>query len=138
MANRRAFIKNTATAGCALLLLGAPFASCTKLPIVKTQVTNKSIVVDESALVEGNRWIVRAPQLDYDLLLVRTNGGGYRCLLMRCTHQDFPVRLAGDTLVCNTHGSRFDLEGNVMKDPATKPLTQLPVTQNQSKVIITV
>jgi cytochrome b6-f complex iron-sulfur subunit len=137
MKNRRAFIKETAIVCSGALLLGASFSSCSKLPVVKTQVVNNSIVIDETTLTEGTHWIVRASQLENDLLLVRENAGGYHCLLMRCTHQEFPLHLAGNALVCSSHGSRFDLAGNVMKDPATKSLTTFPVTQNQNKITIT-
>ena len=137
MKNRREFLKDTTVACGGALLLGASFSSCAKLPVVKTQVANKTITLDENALVEGTHWIIRAPQLQNDLLLVKQNAGGYHCLLMRCTHQDYPVRLAGNALVCNAHGSRFDFSGAVLKDPATKPLLQYPVTKDQSTLTIT-
>ena len=136
MKNRRAFLKDSAFVCGGALLMGASFSSCATLPVVKTSVENKTIVLDENALVEGTHWIVRAPQLDNDLLLVRENAGGYHCLLMKCTHQDYPLSLAGNALVCNNHGSRFDFSGNVMKDPATKPLKQYSVTKEENRIIV--
>lgn len=138
MKNRRNFIKDSAIVCGGAMLFGASLMSCTKLPVVKTQVVDKNIVIEEATLAEGNRWIVRAPQLDHDLLLVRKNAGGYHCLMMQCTHQDYPLTLAGNALVCNNHGSRFDLEGKVLKDPATKPLKRLTATLNQTKITIAV
>lgn len=137
MTHRRTFLKNTAAVCCGSLLLGVSFTSCIKLPVIKTNVTNKSIRIDESDLVEGYRWIIRTKELDYDLLLVRQNAGGYHCLPMKCTHQDYPLTLAGNALVCNNHGSRFDLEGHVMKDPAIKSLQKFSVNKNQTQITIT-
>jgi nitrite reductase/ring-hydroxylating ferredoxin subunit len=138
MKNRRAFLKDTGIVCGGALLFGASFSSCAKLPVVKTSVENNAIVIEEATLTEGLHWIVRAPQLDNDLLLVRENAGSYHCLLMKCTHQDYPLSLAGNALVCNNHGSKFDLTGAVQKEPAAKPLKQFPVTKDQSKITITV
>ena len=140
MTTRRDFIK-TSAAGCALLAtvgVSGLVTGCKSLPIVKTSVVDKTITLDNAALQDNTVHIIRTTQLDYDLLLVRENAGAYHCLLMQCTHQDYPVTFTGNGLVCNNHGSQFDLQGNVKKDPALKPLRHYPVTVDENKVVITI
>ncbi len=103
---------------------------------MKSSVVDNTITLDATLLADGNYHIIRAPQLDYDLLLVRENAGGFHCLLMQCTHQDYPLNFSGNMLVCNSHGSQFDLQGKVMKDPALKPLRKYPVKVEGEKVMI--
>src|SRR5690242_492349 len=119
MTTRRDFLQHTAT-GCALLAtvgITGLVTGCKSLPIVKTDVVDKTITLDNATLQDNAVHIVRTKQFDYDLLLVRENAGGYDCLVMQCTHQDYPLTYTGNGLVCNNHGSQFDLQGNVKKDP---------------------
>lgn len=138
MSTRRDFLKHAMT-GCALLAtvgITGLVTGCKSLPIVKTTVVDKTITLDNALLQDNTVHIVRTKEIDYDLLLVRENAGGYHCLLMQCTHQDYALSFTGNALVCNQHGSQFDLQGNVKKDPALQPLRQYPVTVVNDKVVI--
>jgi nitrite reductase/ring-hydroxylating ferredoxin subunit len=57
--------------------------------------------------------------------LVRDEGGWY-ALLNRCTHLGCQPALDPQSrlLLCPCHGSRFDLQGRVVRGPATRPLAR--------------
>jgi cytochrome b6-f complex iron-sulfur subunit len=55
---------------------------------------------------------------------------------MKCTHQDQPLVSSGKSLYCNSHGSQFDLEGKVIKDPASRPLRKFVTAVEGEQVLI--
>jgi cytochrome b6-f complex iron-sulfur subunit len=60
--------------------------------------------------------------------------GGVYALSAVCTHLGCITRYRSDegVIACPCHGSRFDLEGDVVHGPAPKPLPWLEVTQDAS------
>ena len=56
--------------------------------------------------------------------------GGIYALSAVCTHLGCITRFVSDenVIACPCHGSRFDLEGNVIHGPAPRPLPWLEVT----------
>ncbi len=58
--------------------------------------------------------------------------GGVYALSAVCTHLGCITRFRSDEriIACPCHGSRFDLEGNVVHGPAPQPLPWLGVTQD--------
>jgi Rieske Fe-S protein len=54
-----------------------------------------------------------------------------------CTHKACTLRAQGGTeLRCGCHGSRFDLEGNATKGPATDALPRYGVTAKDGRLIV--
>lgn len=91
-------------------------------PVFKTSFTGNNISVPATSFVESNLVIVRDLQVDFDILLVRKSPTDYTALYMKCSHQSNALTATSHGLYCSTHGSSFDLEGNVIKEPATAPL----------------
>jgi cytochrome b6-f complex iron-sulfur subunit len=58
--------------------------------------------------------------------------GGVYALSAVCTHLGCITRYVSDekVIACPCHGSRFDLEGNVVHGPAPRPLPWLEVTED--------
>lgn len=58
--------------------------------------------------------------------------GGVYALSAVCTHLGCITRYVSDEkiIACPCHGSRFDLEGNVIHGPAPRPLPWLEVTED--------
>jgi Rieske Fe-S protein len=51
---------------------------------------------------------------------------------MKCSHQDNSLTVTKTGLFCSSHGSTFDLEGNVTKEPALEPLKKFKTEINNS------
>ena len=80
--------------------------------------------------------IARAPELSYDVLVIKLPDGGARALYLRCTHEDQPLTATASGLHCPSHGSRFALDGSVEEGPATTPLTTFTVRQEADLYIV--
>ena len=56
-----------------------------------------------------------------------------RAYYAKCTHLGCQIKkLEGDILVCQCHGSRFDLSGKPTKGPAIKSLRELHISKDNS------
>jgi cytochrome b6-f complex iron-sulfur subunit len=63
---------------------------------------------------------------------------GVYALSAVCTHLGCITRYLSDLniIACPCHGSRFDLEGNVIAGPAPRPLPWLQVAENSAGLLI--
>ena len=140
MGSRRTFIKN----GCALcgaLAIGSPamnfLQACkTGSGVMHADLYQNKIVIPAITLADKSVQVIRSKGLEYDILLVKENEKKYHALLMKCTHQSNPLIATQTGLYCNLHGSRFDLNGNVVEEPATRPLEKYTVTIENQNIII--
>jgi Rieske Fe-S protein len=64
------------------------------------------------------------------IVLTRGTGDEVHAFTAVCTHLQCTVaNVSGGTINCNCHGSKFDATtGAVVQNPATKPLSRIPVT----------
>lgn len=139
MATRRSFIKS----GCAACILAASGASLlescsTPLPLIKSAGNTAGRVevgTGNFAAGKGNMLVVRDKQLEYDILLVKT-GQAYKALYLRCTHEGVGLTPAANKIFCSAHGSVFDLDGKVVKEPALRPLKTYPTEVINNQIII--
>ena len=137
---RREFIK----AGCGfcatiatLGTVGSLLEGCKPVGMIfSTSPANGIINVPLEKFLDNKFVIVRAIQLEYDLLLVKENESTFNTLAMQCTHREQPLVVTSTGLICNEHGSRFDLSGNVTRDPATKPLLKYKTELDGLNVVI--
>jgi len=137
MASRRDFIK-MGCAGCLGLVGISMLQSCgTAAPVFKATTTgNKTLQVPLSEFTaEKNMVLVRNAALENDILLVKKDGG-YKALYMQCTHQDLPLTATAKKIYCNAHGSVFDFDGKVVKEPALRPLKQFTTETTKTDIII--
>src|SRR5450759_5197047 len=51
--------------------------------------------------------------------------GGFTAMSLVCTHLGCTVESKPEGFTCPCHGSRFDLQGKVLRGPAGKPLNSL-------------
>jgi Rieske Fe-S protein len=65
---------------------------------------------------------------DQEIVLTQPTAGTFQAYSAICTHQGCVVaNVAGGTINCGCHGSKFGLDGSVKKGPATQPLSARPV-----------
>jgi Rieske Fe-S protein len=139
MKTRREFLKETCTACLGTAFLGITFSqltSCSSLPIYKTDLSKKLVSVPIANFAESNLVIVRDMQVPFDILLVKKSDQEYKALYMKCSHQENPVTATKTGLYCSAHGSAFDLDGNVTKEPALKPLKIFNTKISENQVTI--
>lgn len=137
MSTRRSFIKSGCTA-CLVAASGLSFLeSCsTPLPMVKAIGSTAGMVeLPASSFTAGNMLIVRSKQLEYDVLVIKKDQT-YKALYMRCTHEGVGLTAAANKIFCSAHGSVFDLDGNVVKEPALRPLKTYTAELINDKIII--
>jgi len=136
---RRDFIK-TSCVTCAGIIgassLMSLLNSCAPLPVVKTSSKENAMLVPEASFIENkNMVIVKNPELEFDILLIKKKDNSYSALYMQCTHQNQPLTANKTGLFCSAHGSSFDLEGNVITEPATAPLRKFKTEVTESNNI---
>jgi len=61
---------------------------------------------------------------------------GFRAFSLVCSHLGCTVEIKSDNYACPCHGSRYDLAGQVIKGPASIPLTPLRVELTQDGKIV--
>jgi cytochrome b6-f complex iron-sulfur subunit len=66
------------------------------------------------------------------------SAGGVYALSAVCTHLGCITRFLSDQniIACPCHGSRFDLEGNVVEGPAPRPLPWLQIATGPSGLLV--
>ncbi|MEV6023263.1 Rieske 2Fe-2S domain-containing protein [Streptomyces sp. NPDC052036] len=74
---------------------------------------------------------------DENVVVSRAANGSLKAYSTICTHAGCAInKLAGTTLVCPCHGSRFDaVTGKVVQDPATEPLHELSVEVKNGRIV---
>lgn len=136
MQSRRNFIKNSCSVCVGLIGMQWLLESChTAQPVFLATMQQNQLAVPLSAFADKNALLVRHANLSYDILLVKEQDV-YRAFEMKCTHNDVALHFTGQKLVCQSHGSEFDLQGNVIKDPAPRPLKKYHTKIQDQQIII--
>ena len=112
-------------------------SSCATLPVYKTAINDKKITVPENLFAYSDFQVVQPQGMYYNIGLRKETDGTYTALLLRCTHADNQLTVAGSNgFTCNLHGSQFDKEGHVTKGPAERHLKKYQTQIIQNQIII--
>ncbi len=86
---------------------------------------------------EGGSVVIKVH--DKQLLLVRDTASTVRALSAICTHRHCTVayRAADHLIQCPCHGSRYGLDGRVIRGPAPRPLEAYPAELDGEQIIVT-
>lgn len=138
---RRDFIRQTcrlcaATVGLAAVL--PAISSCAPLQMVTAEVKAGGIIeVPLSSFAPDNPLVlVRNASLEYEIALVRYSDQSYKAFEMKCTHRDNPLVATKSGFFCNLHGSSFDMNGKVVKSPATDNLKEYNLQVSNPLILI--
>lgn len=137
---RREFIKTTCLTcagvigGGALLSL---FNSCSPLPVLKISTKETKLSIPEASFIENqNVLIIKNSNMEFDILVVKKKDATYNALYMQCTHESQPLSATKSGLFCSSHGSAFNLDGEVTVQPATRPLRKFKTEIENNNIII--
>ena len=136
--DRRKFIQRGCSTCVGLTGLGFLLQSCgTALPVLKSVAENKTFVVPVSKFEElkTSLLLIRNSQLENDILLVKKDNA-YKALFMKCTHEGVGLTATASKIVCSAHGSVFDFDGQVVKEPALRPLREFKTDITDNNIII--
>lgn len=139
MKTRREFIKDTCTACLGSSFLGltlSQLAGCASFPVYKTNLSQQTVDIPLTSFSESNLVVVRDMQMAYDVLLVKKSEQEYNAIYMKCSHRENPVSATKTGLYCSEHGSTFDFDGNVTKEPALEPLKKFKTILKENAITI--
>jgi Rieske Fe-S protein len=71
-----------------------------------------------------------------DIVVTQPSAGVFKGLSAICTHAGCTVsEVAGGTINCPCHGSRFNLDGSVARGPASAPLPAEPIAVEGDSIV---
>ncbi|HET6731332.1 ubiquinol-cytochrome c reductase iron-sulfur subunit [Mycobacterium sp.] len=72
-----------------------------------------------------------------EVVVTQPSAGVFKGFSSTCTHAGCAVNeVAGGTINCPCHGSKFNLDGTVANGPATKPLESQAVTVQGDSIVL--
>ena len=147
--NRREFVKDTLT-GIGTVAFGSFMlvnqSGCSEGSPTAPNNSDETIIVDlslseNSALqsVGGTLALSPNPIDSHGMLVYRQNENLIKVYSRNCTHANCTVDAYSSSGVstCSCHGSRFDLNGNVLNGPAENPLRQYNASISGDIITIT-
>lgn len=126
--NRRTLLKSIVAAMGAVLMWPARTARAGKLAIGLDKLSKLKEVGSSMTIKLKGRMV----------MFIRDSDDSVIGFDPTCTHQQCTVehRAGSDKIECPCHGSIFDLQGNVLKGPAEKPLPRFETTLEDQRVIV--
>jgi len=142
--DRKEFLHRCGFACLGLMGAATLTESCGTTKAVSGQITDKrmSIPLSDFAVVKGEQTrykpyiVVRNVALNYPIVVYRHSERLYTALLLRCTHQNAVLNVAGELLTCPAHGSEFNMQGEVVQGPASERLKQFPTSTDAQNLYI--
>jgi cytochrome b6-f complex iron-sulfur subunit len=139
MSSRRQFLNKILTGGVAILAtyLLYPIIRFLIPPPTPLGAQSKILVANTDELKPNSAKFFRF--LDKPAVLVRLPNGDYEALSAKCTHLGCTVSFekSEDIFYCNCHGSEFNLNGKVIKGPASLPLQRYFVLVSNNDIYVT-
>lgn len=139
---RRAFLRSTCNI-CGLLAAGtilpSLLAGCgpAAYQVIHSPIHNDQIDIPLTGFDKSPLQIVRPDGWLYSIAVQRHENNTYTAHLLKCTHQDNQLTVAGNNgYTCSLHGSTFNTEGKVTKGPAERSLRSYSITPGNNTLTI--
>lgn len=78
-------------------------------------------------MADGDALLLQIDRWTESIYLARDAGGEMLAVGATCTHLSCQVRPAKGFFQCPCHGSTFTFDGDVVRGPATRPLSRYPL-----------
>jgi cytochrome b6-f complex iron-sulfur subunit len=121
-----------------LRIVGRGFAALLALPV--SLLFGKKLSVDLAQVPKlkeiGGQVTIKL--MREDVLIIRESEKTVRIFNAHCTHKGCLVKYSkkDNRIECPCHGSQYDLNGNVLKGPAPRPLLSHPGKLDGDQIII--
>ncbi len=130
--DRRAFLAALASSAAACACASCPLAALAK----DSPPAEPGGPVEAGTLDDYPRdGVYDAHAASGGFFVVRSKGRLF-ALSATCTHKKALLKVKGKAIVCPKHGARFDLDGDVRKAPARRPLPRYAVSLNDAGQIV--
>jgi Rieske Fe-S protein len=136
---RRKFLESACKA---CLFAGAGFlisdltACSSSVKIIRLPVTQDTVRMPISVFAAEPLQIVRPEGWLYNIAIRKSTADQYEALLMECTHQQNQLLANANGFKCTLHGSQFNINGQVIKGPAERPLKKYSTGLEQDQLVI--
>ncbi|MEX2589878.1 MAG: Rieske (2Fe-2S) protein [Chitinophagales bacterium] len=134
---RRSFLKTSGIVTGGLCCGATLLESCASYSYVPYSVEDKTIKVAKIHFNEKDFVALDVEKFPDAVLIHKLENGKYSAVLAECTHRKCTVKPDGTELKCPCHGSRFSIEGKVLKGPADKDLRTFTVSEDDQNVYLT-
>ena len=138
--DRRKFLKQSCQAcllGVAGIATASSITACsTSNSVLKLTANNSVVSVPVASFANKKTIIVRTEDAEFDVALHETENKTYKAFVLSCTHHENPLNITGSGFICTLHGSQYNLDGQVKKGPASKPLKEYQTRINGDAVEI--
>jgi Rieske Fe-S protein len=136
---RRKFLESACKA---CLFAGAGFlisdltACSPSVKVIRLPVTQETVRLSLTAFATEPMQIVRPEGWFYNIAIRKSSTDQYEALLMECTHQQNQLLANSNGFKCPLHGSQFNINGQVTKGPAERPLKKYSTGLEQGELVI--
>ncbi|MBK9175301.1 MAG: Rieske 2Fe-2S domain-containing protein [Flavobacteriales bacterium] len=125
--DRRRFLRTScqACAALAIIPVAASLEGCASTS--KLAITDGVLTMPLDNLRKDGSAIVKADGLSNKLMISKRADGSFSAVELNCPHKNGPLKEKGGQLVCDWHGSAFELDGKLLKGPSKSGLKSYPV-----------
>ncbi|MCI4676419.1 Rieske (2Fe-2S) protein [Candidatus Mycolicibacterium alkanivorans] len=112
-----------------------PLAACSASP--DKLIKPATLPAAGQALISTADVPVNSGKVVGDTLITQPRPGVFDAFVARCPHAGCVLTgVSGDTIDCPCHGSRFALDGAVVRGPAMQPLAPVKVTVKGGLIVV--
>jgi cytochrome b6-f complex iron-sulfur subunit len=133
--NRREFLAKSAAAAAALVVVEGCGDGQIGPTAAKPVTGTKTVTLSQFPALNNVDVLV---DVGDDRALIRTGPSSFRAFSKICTHEGCTTDVRNNRFECPCHGSIFNKEGAVIRDPARAPLQQLTATFNATNGTVTI
>jgi Rieske Fe-S protein len=136
---RKDFIRSACGLCATLAIPGivvSSLSSCSALPRIVDRSEGKYFSLPIETMNDKKLLVIQRNNAEFDAVLVKMEDGSFVSVELKCSHESQPLTPTETGYFCSSHGSRFNLSGDVITEPAIRPLNKFRTEIIDSNIII--